>query len=122
MPVAAARREGGRRLPLAPSFPGSLGTTCLGRLRPPASAQPGPLWHPARPGLWCAQSGEPQKGDRGSWRQAETPTLPGPPRAQIPVLPPAGSQASGPADDLISTSGLADKAHFTDEDTETREE
>lgn len=49
-----------------------------------------------------------------------TPAPPGPPRTRVPVLPPAGSQASGPADDLMSTSlsGFVDNAHFTDENAD----
>lgn len=117
-PGAGRRGPEGRR-------PASPAGSQLPRLaRHGASSPPPPARQPARspahsgtpPGLdtKSALSGDPQKADQGSWLAAGTPAPPGPPRTQVPVLPPAGSQASDPADDLIATSksGLVDKNPF----------
>lgn len=120
-PGARHRGPEGRR-PASPAGSQLPRLAQHGASRPPLPASQ----RVARPTLaplpFCTlERTEQRPAERGSgcWRRAETPAPPGLPRTQVPVLPPAGSQASGPADDLISTSNSElDKAHFTDEDTE----
>lgn len=52
------------------------------------------------PGTEALRERSPAEADAGSRHGMRTPAPPGPPGTRVPVLPPAGSQASGPADDL----------------------